>query len=51
MPTLSVAAFIAEGLETFIETFPETAQLLSDRERQLIMNYRRWLRDKNATPK
>jgi hypothetical protein len=51
MATLSVAALMAEGLETFTETFPETAQLLSDRERQLITNYRSWLRDKNAAPK
>jgi len=51
MATLSVAAVIAEGIETFIETFPESALLLSNRERRLITNYRNFLRDKNATPK
>lgn len=51
LPSLSVAAFIAEGLETYIETFPETTQLLSDNEGQLIANYRGWLRDRKATPK
>jgi hypothetical protein len=51
LPSLSVAGFIAEALEAFTETFPETAQLLSDRERQLITNYRSWLTDKDAQPK
>jgi hypothetical protein len=51
LPSLSVAAFIAEGLEALVETFPETAQLFSNRERQLVANYRGWLRDKDATPK
>ena len=51
LPGLSVAGFIAEALEVFIETFPETAQFLSDRERQLMTNYRSWLTDKDAAPK
>jgi hypothetical protein len=51
MPTLSAAAFIAEALKVFVETFPETKSLLIDREQTLIENYRGWLRDKRAQPK
>src|SRR5258707_1304603 len=51
MPSLSVAAFIAEALIVFIETFPQTESLLNDREQKLIENYRGWLRDKSAQPK
>jgi len=51
MPTLSVAAFIAEAIKVFVETFPQTELLLVDREQKLIENYRGWLRDKRAQPK
>jgi hypothetical protein len=51
MPTLSVAAFIAEALKVFVETFPQTRSLLIDREQKLIENYRAWIRDKEAQPK
>jgi hypothetical protein len=51
MPSLSVAAFIAEGLKAFVETFPQTESLLVDREQKLVENYRAWLRDKRAQPK
>jgi hypothetical protein len=51
LPSLSVAAFIAEGLQVFVETFPQTASLLTDKEQQLIEYYRGWLRDKRTQPK
>jgi hypothetical protein len=50
MPVLSVAAFIAEALKVFVETFPQTESLLIDREQKLI-DYRGWLRDKRAEPR
>lgn len=40
MPSLSVAAFIAEGLKAFVETFPQTEPLLVDSEQKQIENYR-----------
>ncbi len=51
LPSLSVTAFVAEGLTVFIEIFPQTASLLSEEERRLIENYRSWLRDENAQPR
>jgi hypothetical protein len=51
LPSLSVAAFVSEGLQAFVEAFPQTGSLLTDREQKLIQNYRAWLRDKNAQPK
>jgi hypothetical protein len=51
LPSLSVAAFIGEGLKVFIETFPLTESLIVDAELKLIENYRPWLRDKRAQPK
>jgi len=51
MPSLSVAAFFAEGLKAFVEAFPQTESLLVDREHKLVENYRGWLRDRRAQPK
>jgi hypothetical protein len=51
MPTLSVAAFIAEGIKVFVETFPQTESLLTEKEKGLVENYRSWLRDERAQPK
>jgi len=51
LASLSVATFLAEGLKTLIETFPDTASLLSDKEQRPIENYRGWLRDEMAEPK
>ncbi len=51
MPTLSVAAFIAEALKGFVEILPQTASIVTEKEQRLIENYRRWLRDERAQPK
>jgi len=51
LPSLSVAAFIAECLKVRIETFPQTTSLLSDKEKKLIENYRGWLINEKAQPK
>jgi hypothetical protein len=51
MPTLSVAAFIAEAVKGFVETLPQTASIVTEKEQRLIENYRRWLRDERAQPK
>ena len=41
-PTEYVANFAAETIEAFLETFPQTRQLLSEHERTLVANYRSW---------
>ncbi len=43
-PALYAANFTAEAIEAFLETFPQTRQLLSDVERTLVTNWRAWLR-------
>jgi hypothetical protein len=50
MSVLSAAAFVAEALSVFLETFPKVRQLLSDREQTLISNYRDWIRNRRAQP-
>jgi hypothetical protein len=44
LPTYHVLRFVSEGLEVFIETFPETKALISDEDQKLIDNYRVSLR-------
>jgi hypothetical protein len=45
-PSLYVANFAAETIEAFVETFPQTRQLLSEQEKAVIANFRSWLREK-----
>jgi hypothetical protein len=45
LPTIHVAHFAAEALEAFIETFPQTRELINEREHKLIANYRGPLRN------
>jgi hypothetical protein len=45
-PSLYVANFAAETIEAFVETLPQTRQLLSEQEQALITNFRSWLREK-----
>jgi hypothetical protein len=44
-PARCVAHFSAEAVEVFLETFPQTRQLLQDCEPVLIMSFRSWLRE------
>jgi hypothetical protein len=41
-PTEYAANFAAESIEAFLETFPQTRQLLSEHERTLVANCRSW---------
>jgi hypothetical protein len=45
-PALCVANFGAEGVEAFLETFPQTRQLLTSEEQAAVGNLRSWLRSK-----
>jgi hypothetical protein len=51
MPTLSVAAFVAEALNRFVKTVPQVVSVVTQKEQRLTENYRAWLRDKRAQPK
>jgi hypothetical protein len=42
---ICVTNFLAEAIEAFLETFPQTRSLLNDFEPQLIANFRSWLRN------
>ena len=44
-PALCVASFGAEAVEVFLETFPRTRQLLTDKEQAAVANLRSWLRN------
>jgi hypothetical protein len=43
-PTFSVATFVAELIEAFIETFPQTRQLLTQDEQTIVTQWREVLR-------
>jgi hypothetical protein len=43
-PALYAANFTAEAIAAFLETFPQSRQLLSEDERMLVTNWRVWLR-------
>jgi hypothetical protein len=43
-PALCVANFGAEVVEAFVETFPQTRQLLTSDEQAVVANLRSWLR-------
>lgn len=45
IPTLCVANFSAEAIEVFLETFPQTRQLLTSEEQAVVANLRSWLRN------
>jgi hypothetical protein len=44
-PALCVAGFGAEAAEVFLETFPQTRQLLKSGEQAAVANLRSWLRN------
>jgi hypothetical protein len=44
-PALCVASFGAKAIEVFLETFPQTRQLLPNDEQAAVANLRSWLRD------
>jgi hypothetical protein len=46
LPTQYVANFAAETIEAFLETFPQTRQLLSKQEQAMIADFRSWRREK-----
>jgi hypothetical protein len=47
-PAICVANFLAEAIEVFLETFPQTRGLLKDYEPPLIANFRSWLRNQQS---
>jgi hypothetical protein len=44
LPTYHILRFVSEGLELFVQTFPETKVLISAEDQQLIDKYRTSLR-------